>query len=241
VGSGIVRCQTRTLTLHDYGIYFDAPVYALVDSIKRGHCQPRLYEYRGEIRIIEGDKHTVKKNILFVFLFGALVLAQNAPVSLTVATSTAQATNTSNKEIVLLEIMVSARTKYPVVHEYYFKPGGFASGDVEEVVHSTPYGSTITSATPVFAQFADGSTWGTSDDAVQETIGRRALVRTLYNEALSAYHAQGEQAFLDRLARETGAAITFAQQFLLVQKQSGTAVAVDQMQTRLSTAESRSF
>src|ERR1700730_5279630 len=90
-------------------------------------------------------------------------------------------------------------------------------------------------------RFADGSTWGTSDDAVQETIGRRALGRTMYNEALSAYHAQGEQAFLDRLARETGAAITFAQQFLLVQKQSGTAVAVDQMQTRLRSGESRSF
>ena len=186
-------------------------------------------------------------------------LSQAPPVRIMVSDADAQATNISSKEIVLLEVMVSIKVSadgttltqpgHPAVHDFYFKPGGMAPGDIAEIARPGE-GQTIAAAKLVFVQFADGTTWGKDpenpgDSAIEMAMSNRQELRAFYEAAITAYYGQGEQAFLDCLNQnlkqhklQVGG---YARQFLQIQKDSGTAAAVAQIQKRLDAAKARPF
>ena len=191
-------------------------------------------------------------SILLLVVSGAWAQTQ-APLKITIHDTHADATNIGSKEIVLVVVNLSKKDNpdHVYAHDYFFKPGGMPPGDTEEIIH--PEDAPITNVQLLMVQYADGSTWGQVPGALDRGEGAmtmkdvadsRASLLPFYKNAIAAYNQQGEQGFLTFLSnvpKEDGDAKGAAIRFLRVQKQSGTAAAVDMIQQRLTAGLSRHF
>jgi hypothetical protein len=189
------------------------------------------------------------KTIGMVFVLSLVMLAQTVtpapPMTVSFSSSSATATNVSSKEIVLITVMVTYKEQsdgpVPAVHDLYFKQGGVPAGTMQDVVHPQT-NMTITKVALTYVQFADGTSWGDgSDRFTQQAISRRPTIKDLLTNAMAAYQSASDQGLIDYLTKYSGTESGFAKTYLNMQKTSGTAAAVAQIQSRVNAAQGRSF
>ena len=79
------------------------------------------------------------RQLMIILLSVGFAVAQNAPVALTINPNddSVVAENTSGKEIVMISLVLSGKDLPDWVsgHDWYFKQGGCAPGDLCEVAH----------------------------------------------------------------------------------------------------------
>ncbi|SRR6266851_3748419 len=181
-------------------------------------------------------------SLLLILLATVAASAQTAkvPATLEVTPTMIMATNTSTQEIIAVVIRSPAGGSgwsAVISHDFYFKQGITPTEATAVDAHDD--GRTYISAELLFVQFADGSTWGDSTLAA-DLLARRKPQKDFLENVLLAYQSQGEQAFVDQLQQEKEFR-GLATHLLDIQKQSGTAAAVDVVKDRLAAANSRGF
>lgn len=189
------------------------------------------------------------KTVVAVFVLAVAVAAQSAaPITVAFSTMEAQATNVTSKQIVMVAVTVSSKElpDTTTIHDFYFVQGGMAAGDVKEVVHGDST-RTITAVKPLFVQFEDGSFWGDTslladpNSPASYVVSKRKPLLAMFQGAVQAAQ-NGDQSLTDYLSNvQDEKTRGFAKRLLSVQKQSGTAAAVQQAQTRVNAAKNRSF
>jgi len=165
-----------------------------------------------------------------------LAYAQAAPVTITKTEKTYTFKNVSNKAIMLVVADQAwgqnGQTTAGVL-DFLFKARGFAPGDTQD------QDSDSSSMTLTFAQFSDGTTWGTSSGkSAQEALAKRTA-RLKVLPALA--NAANETDFTAALAQpQTDPDAKIVQRMYQMDVQSsGATVAMNAAKLRWSVAQSR--
>jgi hypothetical protein len=179
------------------------------------------------------------RQLMIILLSVGFAVAQNAPVALTINPNddSVVAENTSGKEIVMISLVLSGKDLPDWVsgHDWYFKQGGCAPGDLCEVAHGA--GQRVDSAAIAYIQFADGSSFGDKPDNL--ALQLRAEYLTFYKNAGAAYRSGGEKGLSNYINTTTDSRI--AKHYQRMEKNSGIGAVVSQVESHLAAANSRSF
>jgi|HubBroStandDraft_6_1064221.scaffolds.fasta_scaffold87049_5 hypothetical protein len=198
----------------------------------------------------------------FCFLLISLgtMLGQSAPITLKVYPTDIYATNTSNKSVSFVTFRsktagmhADEKTEHPL--DFLFRslipPGASLkvagsntvgltqriNGGPEQPYIMPPYES----ATLVFVEFSDGTTWGTPDDFTNQQLALRKPKVDFYNRVLAAFDTGGQASFTSALKDEVQTGIRQlrgeARMLLTVQEDSGTQAAVTRVQGKLATVQ----
>jgi len=179
------------------------------------------------------------KHLMVILVAIASALAQKAPVALTIDPNdySVTAENISGKEIVMISLVLSGKGLPDRVsgHDWYFKQGGCAAGELCLASHGV--GQRVDSAAITYIQFADGSSFGDRPDDF--ALKLRAEYLTFYKNASAAYQSDGETGLSKYINTTTDSHIS--KRYQRIEKDSGIGAVVSQVQSHLAAANSRPF
>jgi len=178
----------------------------------------------------------------------ALGQASSNPVTVKATNGIVTFTNTGTVSIAAIVATTSTDGNVGLFrHDYYFNKSGFGPSDYQDFDMVVPAARAQghipqVSATVVFLQFADGSTWGDAQrPEVREMIAWRKAEKEAFQNLVAAYASGGDTAFQNAVsALPATAPERFVARLVAdLQKQGGSAAAVASINDRLAAAAAR--